>query len=570
MPTRRVKSAQRKPTTGRRLADAPLVLLPLDAVGGRSLQRQIYDGLRDAILSQRFRPGARLPSTRALATELGVSRNTVTVAFEQLRSEGYIAGKRGGGTRVRDALPDAILAVSHAPDRAHKSNSARRNATARDSTVRDSNVRSSNVRSSNVSDSDRGDSSLRVSASRGANIQNAVPPRLSSRGAYLAAQGAALIGPSGTPPAAFRLGVPANDVFPDRIWARLTARQWRARTVHRIDAHPAGELVLRDAIASYLVHARGARCTSEQVIVVSGTQQALDVAARVLLDVGDAVWLEDPGYGGAQAVFAASGARVIPVPVDADGLDVLAAEQREPNARLAYVTPSHQFPLGCVMSAPRRLALLAWAQRACTWILEDDYDSEFRYAGRPLPCLQGLESGQLHNDQSARVLYVGTFNKSLVPGIRIGYLVVPDALIDPMLAARVAMDRHPPTFEQGILSAFIGEGHYARHLRRLRAIYSDRQRVLLDAARSELEGMLELTPDVAGLHLIGTLRNGMSDIDATARAARLGVETTPLSRFTLDPVAHPIPQALLLSYAGFDETAIRRAVRLLRDALARH
>ena len=222
------------------------------------------------------------------------------------------------------------------------------------------------------------------------------------------------------------------------------------------------------------------------------------------------------------------------------------------------------------MSAPRRLALLAWAKRAHAWILEDDYDSEFRYAGRPLPCLQGLEAGQLRASESSHVLYVGTFNKSLVPGIRLGYLVVPEPLIEAVRGARAAMDRHPPTFEQGILADFIGDGHYARHLRRLRAEYSERQHALIDAARIDLKGIIRLEPDVAGLHLIGTLVNGMTDVAATERAAAHGVEITPLSRCALDPHCDTTPQGLILSYGGFDLPAIRSAVRSLRGALSHH
>jgi GntR family transcriptional regulator/MocR family aminotransferase len=291
--------------------------------------------------------------------------------------------------------------------------------------------------------------------------------------------------------------------------------------------------------------------------------------------------VEDPGYAGAHAVLAAAGARLVPVPVDGEGLDVAAGERAAPDARLAYVTPSHQFPLGAVMSAPRRLALLAWARRSGAWVVEDDYDSEFRYTGRPLPCLQGLDAEQRPAGEPARVLYIGTFNKTLVPGLRLGYLVVPDALVDAMRAARAATDRHAPTLVQGVLADFIGEGHFARHLRRVRALYAERQAALVDAAAATLPDLLALAPDAAGLHLVGWLPPGVGD-EAAARAARAeGVELFPLSRYALTARgAHgtygaygapedgaPTRDAVLLSYAGFDPRALRAAVRRLRRAL---
>lgn len=519
-PPKRTVSAPRR-------ARPPVLLLHLEPGSDVAMHRQVYDALRDAILSCRLAPGARLPSSRALATELGVSRTTITVAYEQLRSEGYISGQRGGGSRVECTLPDAVLQVP---------------------------------------------ASRRVREPRPAPIADAItdpPIVLSRRGALLARAGARLLGNAGTPPVAFRLGMPATDVFPTALWSRLTARRWRHSAIELGDGHPAGDPVLRDAIAGYLTNARGARCTKEHIIIVSGTQQALDLAARVLLDPGDAVWVENPGYGGAQAVFAASGADVIPVPVDDDGLDVAAGERMAPSARMAYVTPSHQFPLGAVMSASRRLALLAWARRAGSWILEDDYDSEFRYAGRPLPCLQGLDAENRPDGAPARVLYIGTFNKILASGLRFGYLVVPDVLIDPMRAARASMDRHPPTPLQGVLTDFIVEGHFARHIRRLRALYAERQAVLLRVAASELGDRLTLAPDCAGLHLVGALRSDADDVEIARRALRDGVETTPLSTFFARPANLLTRRGLLLSYAGFSERAITDGVRRLAQSLRR-
>ncbi|HEU4565960.1 MAG TPA: PLP-dependent aminotransferase family protein [Gemmatimonadaceae bacterium] len=512
----------------RRAPDAPVVLVALEPASGRPLHRQVYDGLRDAILAGRLPPGARLPSTRALAADLGVARNTVTLAFDQLRAEGYVTGARGGGTRVRSAVPDALLGL-----RAGGAASA-----------------------------------SRAEARRAGERPREV--RVSARAAALAAAGATIVRRGVTPPVPFRIGVPALDAFPARLWARLTARRWRRGGVRLGDADPAGERALREAIAAYVANARGARCTPDQVVVVSGTQQALDLAARVLLDPGDAAWVEDPGYIGAHAPLAAAGARLVPVPVDDQGLDVPAGERAAPRARLAYVTPSHQFPLGAVMSAPRRLALLAWARRADAWVVEDDYDSEFRYTGRPLPCLQGLDEERRAPGEQARVVYVGTFSKSLAPGLRLGYLILPEELVDAVRAVRAATDRHSSTLEQGVLADFLGEGHYARHVRRVRALYAERQEMLLAAAADELDDRLSLTPDPAGLHLVGWLPPGVRDGAVSRAALAEGVEAVALSRFTLargEGSRAAARGALLLSYAAFRGEEIRAGVRRLRRAL---
>jgi GntR family transcriptional regulator/MocR family aminotransferase len=495
----------------------------LDPDAAAPLYRQLYDGLRDAVLSSRLAPGARLPSSRVLAADLGVARNTVLQAFDQLRSEGYLVGRRGGGSRVPATMPDALLAV--APSR-------------------------------------RGRPGVR---------RPALPtmPRLSKRGSLLIHSGTGFMRWSGSSPVPFELGISAMDAFPIRLWARVAGRCWRRQEVDLGDADPAGERPLREAIASYLATARDARCTADQVLVMNGAQQALHLVAQVLLDPGEAAWIEDPGYVGARMAFEAAGARLVPVPVDDEGLDVGAGEQAAPEARLAYVTPSHQFPLGVLMSAPRRLQLLGWARRASAWIVEDDYDSEFRYAGRPLPCLQGLDAEASHAGESPRVLYVGTFSKTLVPGLRLGYLVVPEELVDAFRAVRSATDRHTPTPEQGVLADFIGEGHYARHIRQVRNLCGERQAALLAAAESRLAGLLTLAPDPAGLHLVGRLRAGLDERRAAELAAAEGVRVSPLSRFTIGERSRSQPGALLLSYAAYDERQIREGVESLGRALER-
>jgi GntR family transcriptional regulator / MocR family aminotransferase len=482
--------------------------------------------------------GAPLPSTRALAADLGIARNTVIAAYDQLRTEGYVTSQRGGGTRVRETLPDALLRARRTPGALDPQELRRTH----------------------------GESGGHAQWAGGGGSPS-VRGRLSVRGQQMAAAGANFVTSGAATPVPFGLGIPALDMFPARLWTRLATRRWREGSIYLGDADASGDVELRQAIAGYLVNARGAQCTADRVLVVSGTQQALDLCARVLLDPGDAVWIEDPGYVGAQMALSAAGAELVPVPVDQDGLDVGAATRLAPAARLAYVTPSHQFPLGVVMSAARRLSLLAWAQRTGGWIIEDDYDSEFRYAGRPLPCLQGVEAAHLQPNEQARVLYVGTFSKTLVPGLRLGYLVVPDALVDAFRAARTVTDRNPGTIVQAVLADFIIEGHYARHLRRVRTLYGERQTLLLTAAQNDLAGLLTLAPDPAGLHLVGRLAPGTAEAEAVRVAAAHGVVVSPLSRHRLRAGAAAEHDTLLLGYAGFDAAQIRAGVGRLRSAL---
>jgi GntR family transcriptional regulator/MocR family aminotransferase len=521
--------------TRRRAADAPELLVPLDSERDQPLHRQVYDGVRDAILLGRLAPGARLPSTRTLAGDLGVARNTVTLAFDQLRAEGYLIGRRGGGTRVRNLVPDALLRVDHPLVKRGRSTSSRPSTpvTTRHPTARHADE----------------------------------PVRLSLRGARLVAEGALSARRSGTKPVTFRLGVPALEEFPAQLWGRLSARRWRRGEVALGDGDSGGESALRAAIAEYIATARGARCVADQVILVSGTHQALDLAARVLLDHGDEVWMEDPGYSGARVTLEAAGATIVAVPVDDEGIDVIAGERTAPRAKLAYVTPSHQFPLGAVMSASRRLALLSWARRVGAWIVEDDYDSEFRYAGRPLACLQGLDVEQRRDSEGARVLYVGTFSKTLVPGLRVAYLVVPEQLVDAFRSARAATDRHPPTVTQGVLTDFIRDGHYARHVRRVRALYAERQATLVEAGERLLRGALALPSHSAGLHLVGWLPPRVSDAGVVAAAETEGVELFALSHYSIARRPPGARGALLFGYAGFTDREIRRGIERLARVL---
>lgn len=485
----------------------PFTALALDSTSRVPLYRQLYDSLRQAILTGQLRPRMRLQSTRELAVELGVSRNTVINAFEQLLAEGYLEGQVGSGTYVTRALPDDML---YARDVTPKAGKARRTG--------------------------------RV---------------LSARGRVIAG---ALINASPAPGSmrAFSPGTPALDAFPFDVWMKLTARHWRYPRRNLLGySDSAGYGPLREAISEYLGAARAVRCEPEQVIITSGAQQALDLAARLLLDAGDSVWIEDPGFLGARASMLGAGARLVPVPVDDEGLDVSRGATLCPSARMVYISPSHHFPLGVTMSLARRLSLLEWASRAGAWILEDDYDSEYRYAGRPLAALQGL-------DKEGRVIYLGTFSKILFPSLRLGYMVIPPDLVDAFKNARAILSRFSPSIEQAVLTDFISEGHFTRHIRRMRALYRERQQCLIEAARRELEGAIELEPNEAGMHLVGRLPRGTDDRAVSREANRLGVEASALSMYYVERARL---SGLILGYAGYDEREIRKGVRLLAAAL---
>jgi GntR family transcriptional regulator/MocR family aminotransferase len=471
------------------------------------------------MLDGRLPPGHRLPATRLLARDLGVSRNTVGGAFEQLRAEGYLEARERGGTFVAARLPDGLLRA--APP---ASGPPRR-------------------RPRRPTDSPA----------------DAMTHRLSARGRLVATTARAPLRARDDRLRPFRAGVPALDLFPRRIWARLLARRWRRDAVPLAYGHAEGEAALRTAVAEYVRAARGAHCTEEQVLIVSGSQQALDLVARAALDPGDAAWMEEPGYWGVRAALTAAGARLVPVPVDNDGLDVSAGRRLGPGARVACVAPSHQMPLGVTMSAARRLELLGWARQAGAWVVEDDYDSEYRYASRPLACLQGL-------DDAGCVVYVGTFSKTIFPALRLGYLIAPPAMIDALQAARAAADRHSPALEQGVLADFIGEGHYVRHLRRMRAVYEERRDALRDAVARRLDGRLTLGSMDAGMHTVGWLPPGSDDRRASESLLTADVDAVPLSRYWTGP---PSGSGLVLGYAAYSPEAIRAAVDRMARVLER-
>jgi GntR family transcriptional regulator/MocR family aminotransferase len=485
----------------------PLSVFSVDPTSPEPVYRQLYGSLRDAILSGQLAPGTQLPSTRTLALELGLARGTILNAYEQLFAEGYVEGEMGSGTYVARELPEELL---QAPT----------------------------LRASSIS-------------------QDLSGRTLSKRGTAMASTAyAALYDLS--PIHAFQPGLAALDAFPLNIWSQIIIKRARQRSHVLLNyGDPAGFKSLREAIAGYLGTVRAVKCNAEQVIIVAGSQQALDLAVRVLLDPGDNVLIEDPCYPGARGALLGAGAYLRPVPVDKEGMAINAGMARGTVARMAYVTPSHQYPLGVTMSLKRRLALLEWARRVEAWVLEDDYDSEFRYKGRPLAALQGL-------DTSGRVIYIGTFSKVLFPALRIGYLIVPPDLVDAFVAARTMIDLHPPAFVQVVLTDFLGEGHFERHIRRMRELYAQRQAALVSAAEQELTGLLDVQAHEAGMYLIGWLPQGMDDQHASQRAKAYGIEAPALSTFRIEPGN---THGLLLGYTAFNKEEIRIGVQRLAEAL---
>lgn len=465
--------------------------------------RWLYATLRSEILDGRLRAGARLPATRDLARQYGLSRGTIVSAFDQLKSEGYVEGNMGSGTYVSTVLPDELLQVQHsakAEPRAQRTQPRR-----------------------------MADYGKRVDLFTGFEIRR-------SR--------------------AFRANLPALDLFPTSLWAQLTARRWRRVSASQLlGSSPLGYRPLREAVADYLGASRGVKCAPDQVAIVSGVQEALDLVARLFLNPGDRVCMEDPGYPGAAIAFEAVGAKISAARVDDEGMELRDSALR--GARLVYVTPGHQFPLGITMSLPRRLELLEWARRFGALILEDDYDSEYRYSGRPVPAMHGL-------DRHGVVLFAGSFSKVLFPSLRLGYLVIPADLLDKFAAAISVTSRHAPLLEQAVLCDFITAGHFGRHLRRMREVYAERLSVLLESAQQRLAGLLDISKIEAGLQTVGWLRRGWTGESARTAAAKRHVEIIPLSWYSRVPMPR---EGLQLGFAAVDAREIRRGVQELAIAL---
>jgi GntR family transcriptional regulator/MocR family aminotransferase len=478
--------------------DFALALAPHSAV---PYYRQIYEALRQAILAGRLSARQRLPSTRALASSLGVSRATVTQSYELLLSEGYLQTVVGSGTYVCDQLPDDLL---HTP-------------------------------------------SLEA-----APVLSPTPVPLSPYGRRLVAA-ADSPGPEPAANISFRYGRPALDRFPMALWRQLLSRHCRQGDWLDYATDPMGSMPLRCAIAAYLAHARAVHCQPDHILITNGTHQAIDLATRVLVSAGDTIALEEPSYLSARRIFTSQGATLHPIPVDTAGLDVDQLARVAAPVRLVYVTPSHQFPTGAVLSLPRRLALLAWAQHTGSLIFEDDYDSEYRYGGRPIPALQGLGKGQ-------SVLYVGTFSKVLFPSLRVGYMVLPPALVPVFRRAKWLADRQVPSLEQAVLADFIAAGHLDRHIRRMRSLYDQRRRVLVAALTQHFGDRITILGENAGLHVMVRFQTKISDADLIAQAAQIDVGLISASPQYLGPSPG---HEFIFSYTELDEEAIASGIEQL-------
>ncbi|GAB1539931.1 PLP-dependent aminotransferase family protein [Scytonema sp. NUACC21] len=443
------------------------------------LHQQLYEELRQAILTGRLLPGGRIPSTRQLAKSLGISRTTVTQTYDRLLSEGYIETVVGSGTFVCSQLPDDLLHSTpiQSPEK---------------------------ITRPPVKLSKYGIGLLQIE-----NVPRVPEPEL-------------LIN--------FRYGRPAFDQFPIKLWRKLLSRyscsnsEWLDYSTDVLGYQP-----LRQAISQYLSRSRAVNCAPDQVLIVNGTQQALDLIMRLFLEPGDVIALEDPGYLSARLIFETQGAKLLPVSVDEFGLVVedLATYAQE-QIRLVYVTPSHQFPTGAILSLPRRLELLTWAQQTGALIVEDDYDSEYRYGDRPIPALQGL-------DKSDSVLYIGTFSKVLFPSLRIGYLVLPKTLVSPFVRAKWLSDRHLPILEQQVLADFIAEGHLERHIRKMRSVYDKRRQALVKAFNIHFGKKATILGEQAGIHLMVKLYTPFSDEEIIQKAAQVGVGMMSAAPHYLSP-----------------------------------
>lgn len=491
---------------------SPLIAsITLDRQHSLPLYRQLYGEIRQAILGGQMLPGMQLPPSREFCLALDISRQTVLNAYDQLLAEGYLRGSVGQGTFVNEDLPAQV--------QTRKS---------RDVQVADS----------VVAEEQRGLSQ------RG---RRHIDPRGSTR--YHQGQ-----------VRAFRVSMPDLGLFPFDVWARLEARHCRHHKGQLGYGDPAGYLPLRELLAVYLKAARGVNCAPEQILITSGSQQALYLLSTMLLDVGEQAWVESPGYRGSTAALHAVQAQMCPVPVDEEGMDVAYAAGHFPDAKLVFVTPSHQMPLGMTMSLQRRMALLEWAQQNAAWIVEDDYDSEYRFGSSPLASLQSLDTRQC-------VIYVGTLSKVLFPGLRLGYMVLPETLRESLIKGKSVIDKHTAVMPQMVLADFIAEGHFGRHIKRTRKIYAERQACLVRCIRSMLSDELECGAQDGGLDLAVYFKKNRDEERIIQTGLALGLELRGLSHYVGIPgqagSAASHPSGLLLGFAALDVAEIERSVMLL-------
>jgi GntR family transcriptional regulator / MocR family aminotransferase len=468
----------------------------------QTLSSWLYAQLRLAIIEGRLKAGTRLPASRDFAKQYEISRGTVVSVFERLQSEGYVSSLVGSGTRVNRIAPVTSASTDQIQPPAY--------------------------------------------------IRRAIADYVRPK-PWIGLTAKTEIRP-------FSMRYPALAEFPAALWASIAARRARSfqswlRTFE--DGH--GYRPLRQAIAEYLSTSRGVRCGPDQIVVVSGVQQGLDLLARLLLKPGDPIWIEDPAYFGASIAFSNVGAKLISISVDEQGLSVSAGLRKSPVATGVYVTPGHQFPLGMTMSLERRIDLLQWASRTGAFVIEDDYDSEYRFQGQPVPAMQSL-------DRNSNVIFVGSFNKLLFPSLGIGYIVLPPSLVDVFLAFRYRTSFHHLSADQPVLCDFIADGHLSRHLRRMRDLYSSRLSALIDAGKRSLSGLLEISDVRAGLYTAAFLKNGMTSWQAEEAAEAAGVEAIAIDRYSLD---RPDPRGVVLGFATFNEAEIRAGVSRLGQCLTR-
>jgi GntR family transcriptional regulator/MocR family aminotransferase len=463
------------------------------------LYQQLYDQFRNMLLNNRLRPGDRLPASRNLSKELGVSRIIINQAYEQLIMEGYLVGKTGAGTFVADVLPDHLL-----------------------------NAKSTGTKKKTPVDKNT----------------TAIPADETGSRSLIKT---------------FQSGAPALDLFPYKAWQQVgNAVLKDLKSLHLGYEDTLGYWPLRKAIAAYLRLSRAVNCEAEQVVVVTGSQQGLNLIAAVLLKKGDKVWMEDPGYHGARHAFEANNAAICPVPMEADGLNIDAAIQKFGAAKIAYITPSHQFPLGYTLSHEKRLQLLQYAQLNNMVILEDDYDSEFRYKGNPLPSLQGLDTG-------GNVIYSGTFSKVLFPGLRLAYIVLPTpAMINRFKIIKDNLDRQSPIIEQATLCRFMEQGYFQRHIRKMRLLYAERQQLLLALIKEQLGSYLTVKPVASGMHVVCWLSPTINPDKLQAAAKQHGLIITPVSNYSLQ---HSVPASITLGFTAFSKYKLKTGVALLSQCI---
>ena len=482
--------------------------IALDSNSSIPLHQQIYEELRQAILKGRLSPGSRIPSTRALSKSLGISRFTVTQSYDQLSSEGYLETIVGCGTFVCKQLPDDLL---YSAPIESSSKVAQRS-------IKLSGYGRILIYADNVPKIN--DSSLTIN---------------------------------------FRFGRPAFDQFPIELWRRLLSRYCSA-DLNWLDysTDPLGYKPLREEITRYLSRSRAVNCEPDQILITNGTQQALDLILRLLIEPEEIIAIEDPGYESARLIFQTHGARILPISVDESGLIVNQLQKFSSlNIRLVYVTPSHQFPTGAILSLPRRLQLLAWAQENGTLIIEDDYDSEYRYDGRPIPALQGL-------DRNECVLYVGTFSKVLFPSLRIGYLVLPKSLVSIFTRAKWLNGRHLPILEQQVLTDFIQAGHLERHIRKMRALYDRRRQALVQALKTHVGKKATILGEKAGIHLMVGLQTDLTDEDIIQRAAKVDVGMISATSHYLNPESKG---EFIFGYGELTKQQLQEGIRRLAQIL---